>query len=44
MQITKSLRTDNGPNLVSKEIEDYLKEMGVEHRIQPLCGQGLMVK
>ena len=30
--IPKSLRTDNGPNLVSSEIEDYLKEMGVEHR------------
>lgn len=30
--ITKSLRTDNGPNLVSNEIEDYLKEMGVEHQ------------
>ena len=30
--IPKSLRTDNGPNLVSTEIEDYLKEMGVEHR------------
>ena len=29
--IPKSLRTDNGPNLVSNEIEDYLKEMGVEH-------------
>ena len=26
------MRTDNGPNLVSNEIEDYLKEMGVEHR------------
>ena len=30
--IPKSLRTDNGPNLVSNEIEDYLKEMGVEHQ------------
>lgn len=30
--ISKSLRTDNSPNLVSNEIEDYLKEMGVEHR------------
>ena len=29
--IPKTLRTDNGPNLVSNEIEDYLKEMGVEH-------------
>ena len=28
----KSLRTDNDPNLVSNEFEDYLKEMGVEHR------------
>ena len=30
--IPKSLRTDNSPNLVSNEIEDYLKEMEVEHR------------
>ena len=30
--IPKSLRTDNSPNLVSNEIEDYLKELGVEHR------------
>ena len=30
--IPKSLRTDNGPNLVSNEIEDYLKEIGVEHQ------------
>ena len=30
--IPKSLRTDTSPNLVSNEIEDYLKEMGVEHR------------
>ena len=30
--ISKSLWTDSGPNLVSNEIEDYLKEMGVEHR------------
>ena len=30
--IPKSLRTDKGPNLVSNEVEDYLKEMGVEHR------------
>ena len=30
--IPKSLRTDNGPNLVSNEIEDYLKDMGLEHR------------
>ena len=29
--IPKSLRTDNGSNLVSEEVEDYLKEMGVKH-------------
>ena len=29
--IPNTLRPDNGPNLVSNEIEDYLKEMGVEH-------------
>ena len=27
----KTLRTDNGSNLVSEEVEDYLKEMGVKH-------------
>ena len=26
------MRTDNDPNLVSNEFEDYLKIMGVEHR------------
>ena len=30
--IAKSLRIVNGPNLVANEIEDYRKEMGVEHR------------
>ena len=30
--IPKGLRTDNGSNLVSKEVEEYLKEMGIEHR------------
>ena len=30
--VPRSLCTDNGANLVSKEVEDYLKEMGVEHR------------
>lgn len=30
--LPKGLLTDNGPNLVSNEIEDYLKEMEVEHR------------
>ena len=29
--IPKTLRTDNGSNLVSEEVEDYLKEMGVKH-------------
>ena len=30
--LPKGLRTDNGSNLVSKEVEDYLNEMGIEHR------------
>ena len=30
--IPKTLRTDNGSNLVSKEIEDYLSELGIENR------------
>ena len=30
--LPKGLRTDNGSNLVSKEVEDYQNEMGIEHR------------
>ena len=30
--IAKSLRIDDSPNLVANEIDDYLKEMGLEHR------------
>ena len=30
--LPKGLRTNNGSNLVSKEVEDYLNEMGIEHR------------
>ena len=30
--IPKGLRIVNSPNLVAKETEDYLKEMGAEHR------------
>ena len=30
--LPRGLRTDNGSNLVSKEVEEYLKEMGIEHR------------
>ena len=30
--LPKGLRTNNGSNLVSKEVEQYLEEMGVEHR------------
>ena len=26
------MRTDNGSNLVSKEMEDSLSELGIEHR------------
>ena len=31
--IPRSLRTDNGPNLVSNEMESYLKEMGITHKL-----------
>ena len=30
--ITTRLRTDNGSNLVSAEVEQYLSEMGVVHK------------
>ncbi|XP_022793396.1 uncharacterized protein K02A2.6-like [Stylophora pistillata] len=30
--LSKDLRTDNGLNLVSKEVEDYLNQMGIEDR------------
>ena len=30
--LPKGLRTDNGSNLVPKEVEEYLEEMGVELR------------
>ena len=30
------LRTDNGSNRVSEEIENYLEEMGTVHRNTPL--------
>jgi len=29
--LPKGLCTDNGSNLVSKEVEDYLNEMWIEH-------------
>ena len=29
--LPRGLRTDNGSNLVSKEVEEYLNEMGIEH-------------
>ena len=31
--VSKSLRNDNGSNLVSEEVEQYLDEMGVEHKL-----------
>ena len=31
--ISKTLRTDNGSNLVSVEIEQYLTEMGIVHKL-----------
>ena len=27
------LRTDNGPNLISQEMESYLREMGIKHQL-----------
>ena len=30
--LPNGLRTDNGSNLVSKEVENYLTEMVIEHR------------
>ena len=30
--LPKGLRTDNDSNLVSKEVQEYLNEMGIEHR------------
>ena len=32
-RVPSTLRTDNGPNLVSAEMEEYLNEMGIEHRL-----------
>ncbi|PFX18927.1 Transposon Ty3-G Gag-Pol polyprotein [Stylophora pistillata] len=31
--VPNTLRTDNGPNLVCTEMEEYLNEMGSEHRL-----------
>ena len=31
--VPSTLRTGNGPNLVSAEMEEYLNEMGIEHRL-----------
>ena len=31
--VPKTLRTDNGANLVSREMEKYLSEMGVKHKL-----------
>ena len=42
--IPKGLCTDNGSNLVSKEVEEYLKEMRIVHRYTTLYGQELMAK
>ena len=30
-----SLKTDNGPQFVSKEFEEFLRECGIEHRRSP---------
>ena len=31
--VPSTLRSDNGPNLVSAEMEEYLDEMGIKHRL-----------
>ena len=31
--VPSTLRMNNGPNLVSAEIEEYLNGMGIEHRL-----------
>ena len=31
--VSSTLRTDNGTNLVSAEMEEYLNEMGIKHRL-----------
>ena len=31
--VPSTLRSNNGPNLVSAEIEEYLDEMGIKHRL-----------
>ena len=42
--IPKTPRTDNGSNLVSEEVEDYLMEMGVKHMHTTPFGRELTVK
>ena len=31
--VPSTLRTDNGPNLVSAEMEEYMDEMGIKQRL-----------
>ena len=31
--VPSTLRSDNGPNLVSAEMEEYLDKMGIKHRL-----------
>ena len=44
--VSDGLRTDHGPNLVSKEMENNFEEMGVvhHHSTPHLCGPGPMAK
>ena len=42
--LPKGLRTNNGLNLVSKEVEDYLNEMGIETVTQHLYDQERIVR
>ena len=39
-----SLKTDNGPQFVSKEFEEFLHECGIEHRRSPPLGQKPMAR
>ena len=44
--VPSALRTDNGTNLVSAEMEEYLNEMGIKHRLttSTVADRGQMVR